>query len=228
MVSKLLYLLKHESVMQKEKIVIQKESMPIRCEICHKSDEYDFLLNKCNRCENIDVPEDTNYVVEYTFSFKDYFITSCYHTLKMPVLYFLFGIYILVSFLIWFGDPYPYHFIILKIFYFFLTSVAFVLFLLCVVFLTNFVSIISRKNKTLLTNYKLITTDKSFIEENEYTRTEIKWKTIQDIIKTKNYIFIYTAQHRIIVIPTKHCTDLLVIEKFYRYIRGKFEETQTQ
>jgi hypothetical protein len=208
------------------KLVIQKESQPIRCEICHKTDEYDFLLNKCNRCEDIIPPEDTNFILEYSVSFKDYFIAVSYHTLKMPVLYLVFGVYALISFFICFVDTHIFQSLFQKIFTFLLLSAIFIIFNLVIIFIVNLLSIISKRNKTLLTNYKLITTDKSFIEENEYIRTEIKWKTIQAVERTKNYIFIYIAQHRVIVIPIKYCWNISLVNNFYKYVKRKFDETR--
>lgn len=39
-----------------QKITIQKEHMPKRCEICHKDDLFDGFTSTCQRCENISLP----------------------------------------------------------------------------------------------------------------------------------------------------------------------------
>jgi hypothetical protein len=37
-------------------ITIRKESLPARCEICHKSDEFDPVTGQCRRCESLVPP----------------------------------------------------------------------------------------------------------------------------------------------------------------------------
>lgn len=40
-------------IFQKEKIKVTKESLPIRCELCHQSDCYDPVSNSCLRCKAV-------------------------------------------------------------------------------------------------------------------------------------------------------------------------------
>ncbi|MBI4854726.1 MAG: hypothetical protein HY819_23260 [Acidobacteria bacterium] len=42
------------------KVKIKKENSPTRCEICHKSDCFDFQNQNCSRCDGLDVLGEIN------------------------------------------------------------------------------------------------------------------------------------------------------------------------
>ena len=73
--------------------------------------------------------------------------------------------------------------------------------------LMSFVSMISRKNRTLLTQNTLTLTEEFLISESEYGRSETKWKAVQKLVRKRNYLFIYVAQYSALVIPRRAVPD---------------------
>lgn len=41
-----------------QKLTIKKESLPLRCDICHQADLFDDFSNRCQRCQNINLTID--------------------------------------------------------------------------------------------------------------------------------------------------------------------------
>ena len=43
--------------MSSHQLIIRKATPPTRCEICHMSDQFDPIMERCSRCESLSLPE---------------------------------------------------------------------------------------------------------------------------------------------------------------------------
>ena len=94
--------------------------------------------------------------------------------------------------------------------------------LLAAVFALSVVlSMVSRKNKTVLTEHTIMLSEASFTEETPYNKTEQKWTIVQKLARTKGYIFIYVAQYTAHVVPRRAFRDDAEWEAFYEYCRQR-------
>jgi hypothetical protein len=84
-------------------------------------------------------------------------------------------------------------------------------------------SMISSKNKTVLTDHTLILGEENFVEETVYNRTEQTWGSVQKLARTRRYIFIYVAQHMAHVIPRRAFATDGDWEAFYSCCRVRVE-----
>jgi hypothetical protein len=90
-------------------------------------------------------------------------------------------------------------------------------FLAAVLGLSVVLSMVSRKNKTVLTEHTITLSDQSFTEEPPYKMTEQKWTIVQKLARTNNYVFIYVAQYMAHVVPRRAFRDDAEWNAFYEY-----------
>jgi YcxB-like protein len=83
----------------------------------------------------------------------------------------------------------------------------FELVLLCAILafwiLLTLLSIMSKKNKTFLTQRTIILGEDTILSESEYARAEVKWMAIQKIGRTNSYLYLYTGNNAAMVIPRR-------------------------
>ena len=85
-----------------QKLLIHKETLPVRCEICHLSDCFDPVTNHCTRCIDIVKQQEKNIVMRsfgndassYSFARKILRLTITISTILLTCLGALFGIII--------------------------------------------------------------------------------------------------------------------------------------
>ena len=82
-------------------------------------------------------------------------------------------------------------------------------------------SMVSRRNKTVLTEHTITLGEESFTEESPYCKTEQKWAIVQKLARTKSYIFIYVAQYMAHVVPRRAFRDAAEWDAFYEHCRQR-------
>ncbi len=87
--------------------------------------------------------------------------------------------------------------------------------------ITVVLSMVSRRNKTLLTEHAITLADGSFVEETAYNKTDCKWSGVQKLARTRSHIFIYIAQHMAHVIPRRVFRDNHEWDSFYEFCRQR-------
>jgi hypothetical protein len=87
-------------------------------------------------------------------------------------------------------------------------------------------SMISSKNKTVLTDHTLTLNEESFFEETVYNRTEQKWNSVQKLARTRRHILIYIAQYLAHVVPRRAFQDDAEWNAFYQFCIERTKDTQ--
>ena len=64
-------------------------------------------------------------------------------------------------------------------------------------------SLVSRSNRTILTDHTITICDDGLIEETAFNRTEQKWNGITQIGRTRRHVFAYVSQYAAHVIPRR-------------------------
>jgi hypothetical protein len=82
-------------------------------------------------------------------------------------------------------------------------------------------SMVSRRNKTVLTDHRFALAPESFVDETAYSKTEFKWSAVQKLARTRRYIFVYVAQHAAHVIPKRAFQDDAEWNAFYQFCRER-------
>jgi hypothetical protein len=82
-------------------------------------------------------------------------------------------------------------------------------------------SMISSKNKTVLTDHTLVLADEGFVEETPYNRTEGKWRGVQKLARTRRHIFIYIAPYMAHVVPRRAFQDDAEWNAFYEFCKQR-------
>jgi len=84
---------------------------------------------------------------------------------------------------------------------------------------------VSRKNKTLLTERNMTFDDHGFTSETQYSRSEMKWPIVQKLARTRNYIFIYVAQHSAHIVPRRAFGGDTEWDSFYEFCKQRSRAT---
>ncbi len=95
-----------------------------------------------------------------------------------------------------------------------------VIFLL--IFFCSALSMISRKNKTFLTDSTIELTDNGIITEDRYERSERVWDNIQRLIRTKRFILVYVSQRQAIVVPRRAFLNDQEWDSFYEILKSHY------
>ena len=82
---------------------------------------------------------------------------------------------------------------------------------------------VSRRNKTLLTEHTITLAEGYFIEETAYGKTDHKWSAVQKLARTRRHTFIYIAQYAAHVLPRRAFRDDTEWEAFYELCKGRIE-----
>jgi len=81
--------------------------------------------------------------------------------------------------------------------------------------------LVSRRNKTLLTEHTITLGEDGFVEETSYARTDHKWLAVQKLSRTRRHLFIYVAQQGAHVIPRRAFRDEAEWNAFHLFCRRK-------
>ena len=88
---------------------------------------------------------------------------------------------------------------------------------------TVVLSMVSRRNKTLLTEHTITLADGSFVEETAYNKTDQKWSGVQKLARTRRHVFIYVAQYAAHVVPRRAFRDDTEWDLFYGFCRQRID-----
>jgi hypothetical protein len=89
--------------------------------------------------------------------------------------------------------------------------------------ITVVLSMVSRRNKTVLTEHTLTVADGSFVEETAYNKTDYKWAGVQKLARTRSYVFIYISQHAAHVLPRRAFQNDAEWHSFYDFCKHRIE-----
>ena len=79
----------------------------------------------------------------------------------------------------------------------------------------------SKSNKLLLAE-QAITVDENFlVSQSEYVRSEIKWKALQRIVRTRQYLFLYFTTMNALVIPSRAFRSNEQWDSFVAFCKAK-------
>ncbi len=76
-------------------------------------------------------------------------------------------------------------------------------------------SMISRKNKPLFCERTITLGEDGFIGESEFGKSEVRWATVQKLVRTRKYILIYLSQDSAVVVPRRAFENKTQWESFY-------------
>lgn len=83
-----------------------------------------------------------------------------------------------------------------------------------------------RKNKSVLTDHRIIINEEGLIEETKYNKSEHKWNGLHKLKETKKYIIIYITHWSGHVIPKSCFVDENQGKEFYNYCVQKLSENK--
>ena len=159
--------------------------------------------------------------VRYKITFRDLLAFCFYHYLRSPILVATYGIgLVFISFVVFQMLPKDGSAIANTITFLVIDFIA--LALLAGIAATSIVlSMISRRNKTFLTDCTMTLGENGFISETPYARSEQKWAIVQKLARNNNYIFLYVAQYMAHVIPRRAFRDDAEWNSFYEFCRQR-------
>lgn len=159
--------------------------------------------------------------VRFTITFGDYLAFSLYHYLHSPLILGIYGICFALTTYVNVGVVSEVNTMAGKIITFVILEAAIVGFLALILGIAMVLGIISRRNKTILTEHTITVADDILVEETAFNKTEQKWAGVQKIARTKRHLFIYIAQHLAHVIPLRAFADKAESDAFYEFCRKK-------
>ena len=111
--------------------------------------------------------------------------------------------------------------IIIVLSWFIMTAIIFTAILLFI-FVLSALAMISRKNKTFLTDNTIELTDNGIIMENRYERSECVWDIVQRLKRTKRFIFVYVNQNAAIIVPKRAFPNDQEWNGFYEILESHY------
>ena len=161
--------------------------------------------------------------IRYTNTFRDIMAFCFYHYPRSPLVLGIYGVgFILVTLVIVQAIPGDVSPIAKVITFVIMELIAFVL-IAGFFALTVILSMVSRRNKTLLTEHTITIADASFAEETAYNKTDHKWSSVQKLARTRWHILIYVAQHAAYVVPRRAFRDDIEWDSFYDFCRRRID-----
>jgi YcxB-like protein len=83
------------------------------------------------------------------------------------------------------------------------------------------VHVLARKNRTITTEHVIILAEDGLREETPFGTTERTWAAVQQLRRSKNYIFVYIAAHQAHLIPRRAFGTQEEWDRFYASCREK-------
>jgi len=159
--------------------------------------------------------------IRYTNSFRDVMGFCFYHYPRSPLVMVTYGIgFLLVSLTIFQALPNDASGAAKVTTFLVMELIAFAL-LAGILAATIVLSMVSRRNKTLLTEHVLTLSEDSFTEETAYNKTEQKWSGVQKLARTRQHIFIYVSQYGAHVVPRRAFRGATEWDSFYDFCRQR-------
>jgi hypothetical protein len=141
--------------------------------------------------------------VTYRLNRRDIFFGNVQQLFYQPVvLVFFAGLFTVISYRNWQAIP-PDKTLLVKFITFIILEIIPVLWITAVLGLYLFFIILSRRNKTLLVEQTITLNEDNMISQSEYGRSEITWKAVQRVVRTRNYLFLYLSQVGACLIPKR-------------------------
>jgi hypothetical protein len=159
--------------------------------------------------------------IRYQNTFRDVMAFCFYHYPRSPVVIGSYGVgFALISLVLFQALPKDED-VVTKIVLFVIIELIACTFLAGVFALSVVLSMVSRKNKTMLTEHTITLAEQSFTEETAYNKTEQKWSIVQKLARTRSYVFIYVAQYMAHVVPRRAFREDSEWDAFYEYCRQR-------
>ncbi len=76
-----------------------------------------------------------------------------------------------------------------------------------VMILISILNMISRRNQTFHTDHTITLEESGLTEATPYNTSVYKWKAIQNVVQTRQHLFLFIAQHMAHVIPRRAVTS---------------------
>lgn len=163
--------------------------------------------------------------ISYTNTFRDLLAFQRYHASRSPVVIVMdLGLVAFVSYLFFqatAGDSAHQLGLTTRI----IATLVLAVVLLALVIASNLVLfvlvLISRRNKTLLTEHTITLGEDGFVTETAYERTNSKWASVQKLRRTRRHLFIYVSQHGAHVVPRRAFREEAEWNAFHEFCRRK-------
>lgn len=145
-----------------------------------------------------------------TISFRntigDRLAFAAYHLPRNPLMILIIGgVFLLITF----GSLLPAaredvtHGIVEKAIIFIIADLAIAFLMISLLSLFILLAMISRKNKTLYCQKTITIGDDGLFGESEYGKSEMRWKTVQKLARTRKHILIYINSESAWIIPRR-------------------------
>jgi hypothetical protein len=159
--------------------------------------------------------------VRYENTFRDLMAFCAYHYLRSPVVLGFNGLtFLMLSWVVYSALPKEEP-ILFQLFAFGVMEFIILCVLTVLAASSVFLSMLSRKNKTTLTEHTITLGEASFLEETAYNKTENRWIGVQKLVRTRKYILIYVSQHAAHIVPRRAFRDEIECDAFYEYCRER-------
>ena len=141
--------------------------------------------------------------IAYRLTRWDIFSASIQQFFHQPLLILFFGVLILLfSYWNWMTLSSD-HSVLVRVLTVVILAIILTVVLIAAVCVPILLGTLSERNKTLLAQQTLIIDDRFLLAESEYLRSEIKWKTLQRLVRTRNYLFLYFSELGAMLIPKR-------------------------
>jgi hypothetical protein len=77
------------------------------------------------------------------------------------------------------------------------------------------------KNRAMIGRHEIMINDDEFVEKNDSASHAVKWKSVEKIIKTEKYIFVYVSSVSAFLIPQRSFVNNMAYDEFYNLITSK-------
>ena len=159
--------------------------------------------------------------IRYQNTFRDMMAFCFYHYPRSPLVVGAFGVcFLLISLTIYQALPKEANPLVKSIAFLTMEALCFGFFAALFVG-TTVLSMVSRRNKTFLTEHTIVLGQEGFTSETPYSRSESKWLVVQKLARTSNHIFIYVSQHAAHVVPRRAFQSASDWDSFYQFCRQR-------
>ncbi len=166
-----------------------------------------------------------NMKIKYKNNLQDVLSLSLYTYIRMPLMIVLFVIIIISSSYVNFIELIGENEKLLLVTKFILIEGRDIFFIVLLVAVLMFLSVLSKKNKNYYLNKEISISNNGLFQISEFSKTELSWKAIQKIAKTKNHIFLYVNQISAYIVPRRAFQNQNDWESFYSKIMQFKNET---
>jgi hypothetical protein len=164
--------------------------------------------------------------VRYTNTFRDILAFCFYHYPRSPVVLGTYGLgFLLISAVIFQSLPSDIPPAAKALSFLVLETLAFG-FVAAIFTLTVVASMVSRRNKSILTEHVITLTESALCEETAYNKSETRWAGISHVARTRRYMFVYLAQYQAHVIPRRAFESDADWNSFFKTCSERMESGQ--